>query len=136
MKDREPVDKLNNGKSDADHIYFFTELRDMEGQTAVHRWEHDGKVVSEVKFNVRGPRWRVWSSKTFMPSAKGEWKVSVLNGAGEVIAEDVMDYTGPAAAEKPAAEEKPAATEQPAGEGNAAPAAEAPATPAKDPMPK
>ena len=111
VKDREPVDKLNNAKSDAEHVYFFTELRDMSGQTAIHRWEHNGKVAAEVKFNVRGPRWRVWSSKTFSPNATGEWKVSVINGAGEVIAEDMMDYTGPAAAEKPTMMEKPASEE-------------------------
>jgi hypothetical protein len=114
VKDREPVDKLNNAKTDDNHIYFFTELRDMSGQTAIHRWEHNGKVEAEVKFNVRGPRWRVWSSKTLNPNATGEWKVSVVNGAGEVIAEDMMDYTGPAAEQKPAATEKPATTEQPA----------------------
>jgi hypothetical protein len=129
VKDREPVDKLNNEKSDASQIYFFTELRDMSGQTAIHRWEHNGKVAAEVKFNVRGPRWRVWSSKTFSPNAEGEWKVSVLNGAGEVIAEDVMDYTGPAAAQKPAAAEKPAG-EQPA------PQAEPAQAPSTDAMPK
>lgn len=108
--DREPVDKLNGSKTNVDHVYFFTELRDMSGQTAIHRWEHNGKVAAEVKFNVRGPRWRVWSSKTFSPNATGEWKVSVLNGAGEVIAEDMIDYTGPAAEQQPAAD-KPAAEE-------------------------
>jgi hypothetical protein len=116
VKDREPVDKLNNDKTNANHIFFFTELRDMSGQTAIHRWEHDGKVAAEVKFNVRGPRWRVWSSKTFSPNATGEWKVSVINGAGEVIAEDMLDYAGPAAEQKPAATQAPAATQQPAAE--------------------
>jgi len=114
VKDREPVDKLNNEKTHDDHIYFFTELRDMSGQTAIHRWEHDGKVVAEVKFNVRGPRWRVWSSKTFNPNATGEWKVSVVNGAGEVIAEDMMDYAGPAQEQQPAATQQPASEQQPA----------------------
>lgn len=114
VKDREPVDKLNQSKTHDNHIYFFTELRDMSGQTAVHRWEHDGKVVAEVKFKVRGPRWRVWSSKTFSPNATGEWKVSVLNGAGEVIAEDEIDYAGPAPVQQPAATQAPATTAAPA----------------------
>lgn len=128
VKDREPVDKLNKEKTDDNHIYFFTELRDMSGQTAIHRWEHDGKVAAEVKFNVRGPRWRVWSSKTFSPNATGEWKVSVINGAGEVIAEDMLDYTGPAAEQSPATTQP--ATQQPASE-------QAPAQPAAtDAMPK
>lgn len=129
VKDREPVDKLNNEKTHDNHIYFFTELRDMSGQTAIHRWEHNGKVAAEVKFQVRGPRWRVWSSKTFNPDATGEWKVSVINGAGEVISEDKVDYAGPAA-EQPAATEKPAAAEQPADTQEPA------KSPATDTMPK
>lgn len=125
VKDREPVDKLNSEKTHDSQVYFFTELRDMSGQTAVHRWEHDGKVAAEVKFKVRGPRWRVWSSKTFNPTATGEWKVSVINGAGDVIAEDVLDYEGPiqeqapaAASQEPATQQEPA---QPASTGDAMP---------------
>lgn len=130
IKDREPVDKLNNTKTDHSHVYYFTELRDMSGQTAVHRWEHDGKVVAEVKFKVRGPRWRVWSSKTFAPNATGEWKVSVVNGAGDVIASDMLDYTGPAKDTKSAPENK-AEDSMPASE--AAPADDA--APAQDTAP-
>lgn len=119
VKDREPVDKLTSGKTDDDHIFYYTELRDMTGQTAIHRWQYKGKVVAEVKFKVRGPRWRVWSSKTIPTGDTGEWKVSVLNGAGEVIAEDMIDYTGqPAASDQSTTmEQKPAgqpAAQQPA----------------------
>ena len=91
IQEREPVDKLNNTEAEQERVFYFTELRDMSGQTATHRWEKDGQVASEVKFDVRGPRWRVWSSKTFQPTAAGEWKVSVLNGAGEVIAEETLN---------------------------------------------
>ena len=44
----------------------------------------------------------------------------MINGAGEVIAEDMVDYTGPAAAQKPAT------TENPAAEHESAPATEQP----------
>ena len=95
VKDREPVDKLNNNKSSAEHIYFFTELRDMSGQTAIHRWEHNGKVAAEVKFNVRGPRWRVWSSKALRPDWIGDWTVEVVTGEGEVLAAETFTVTAP-----------------------------------------
>ncbi len=136
VKDREPVDKLNSEKTHDNHIYFFTELRDMSGQTAIHRWEHDGKVVAEVKFNVRGPRWRVWSSKTFNPNATGEWKVSVVNGAGEVIAEDMMDYAGPAQEQQPATTQEPASEQQPATTQEPASEQQPAQSPATDTMPK
>lgn len=100
VKDHEPTDKLQT--TDAPKIYYFTELRDMNGQTATHRWEHDGKVASEVKFNVGSNRWRVWSSKSFIPQTSGDWKVSVINGAGEVISEEKLKVTAAAETNKAA----------------------------------
>jgi len=93
IQDREPIDKLSNSASDTEQVFYFTELRDMSGQTATHRWEHEGKVMAEVQFDVRGPRWRVWSSKSFIPSTAGDWKVSVVNGAGETISEEMISLT-------------------------------------------
>ncbi len=100
IADREPLENIEKLSNENNKVMFFTELRDMSGQTAVHRWEHDGKVVAEVKFNVKGPRWRVWSSKTLMPQWTGDWKVSVINGAGEVIAEKDFNYVAAAKTEK------------------------------------
>ena len=101
IDEREPMENLQNLTNDNVQVKFFTELRDMSGQTAIHRWEYDGKVVAEVEFNVKGPRWRVWSSKSFVPQWTGNWKVSIVNGAGEVISEKTLSYdvaTAPIAA--------------------------------------
>lgn len=92
IADREPVDKIQELDNDNQEVYYFTELRDMEGQTARHRWQYNGEVMAEVEFNVKGPRWRVWSSKRFVPDWTGEWTVSVVNAADEVIAEDSFEY--------------------------------------------
>ncbi len=105
VKDREPVDNIKQLDTHSDKVIYYTELRDMAGQTATHRWEYNGKVMAEVKFKVGGSRWRVWSSKKLVPGWTGEWKVSVLNGANEVISEAVLTYR-PAAA-KPAEESAP-----------------------------
>ena len=92
IAEREPTENLQNLTNENGHVKFFTELRDMSGQTAIHRWEYEGKVVAEIEFNVKGPRWRVWSSKSFVPQWTGDWKVSVVNGAGEVISEKNLSY--------------------------------------------
>ena len=92
IDEREPMESLEVLTNDHGQVKFFTELRDMSGQTATHRWEYDGNVVAEIEFNVKGPRWRVWSSKTFVPAWTGDWKVSVVNGAGEVISEKMLSY--------------------------------------------
>jgi len=92
IDEREPTENLENLTNENGQVKFFTELRDMSGQTAIHRWEYDGKVVAEIEFNVKGPRWRVWSSKSLIPQWTGDWKVSVVNGAGEVISEKNLSY--------------------------------------------
>jgi len=91
IDNREPVDTVSQLPADNGKVYFFTELRDMAGQKARHRWEHNGEVMAEVEFDVKGPRWRVWSSKNFQPQWTGEWKVSVINAADEVIAEQKLE---------------------------------------------
>lgn len=93
IADREPVDTLQQMAAMEQKVYFFTELRDMEGQTATHRWELNGEVMAEVAFEVKGSRWRVWSSKNLQPQWVGEWKVSVMNGANEVISETSLNVT-------------------------------------------
>lgn len=92
ITEREPTQNLQNLTNENGKVMFFTELRDMSGQTAIHRWEYEGKVVAEVKFDVKGPRWRVWSSKSLIPQWTGDWKVSVVNGAGDVISEKNLSY--------------------------------------------
>ncbi len=125
VSEREPVDRLDVVDPRTGKVFYFTELRDMSGQTATHRWEHDGKVMAEVTFDVRGPRWRVWSSKNLDPSWTGEWRVSVLNGAGEVIAEDVIQVQPSPAAPAPA----PAGPAEASGAAAAEPAPQAPPAP-------
>ena len=107
IAEREPTQNLQNLTNENGKVMFFTELRDMSGQTAIHRWQYEGKVVAEIEFNVKGPRWRVWSSKSLVPQWTGDWKVSVINGAGEVISEKNLSYDVAAApvAEPASAEE-------------------------------
>lgn len=102
IAEREPTEDLKDLTNESGQVKFFTELRDMSGQTAVHRWQYDGKVVAEVEFNVKGPRWRVWSSKSIMPEWTGDWKVSVVNGAGEVISEKNLSVNVATAGTEPA----------------------------------
>jgi len=92
IEDREPVDEVRALENDATRIFYFTELVGMEGQTVTHRWEHDGQVMAEVPFDVRGARWRVYSSKTLDPSWLGAWRAAVVDAAGRVLASDEFEY--------------------------------------------
>lgn len=93
IKDHEPVDSITTLTNDHTQIYFFSDLKDMAGQTIIDRWEYKGKVMAEVKFNVGGPRWRAYSSKKLDPSWLGEWKVSVIDANGLTLGASTFTYT-------------------------------------------
>lgn len=79
---REPVDEIAIVSPPVDAVFFFTDLRHMEGQTLVHRWEYNGQVMSQKSFKVKGPRWRVFSKIVLEPGQFGEWSVTVLDETG------------------------------------------------------
>lgn len=93
IADREPVNRILSLGNNERTIYYFTDLRGLSGQTVTHRWQYEGTTVAEVQFQVRGPRWRVWSRKSLLPGQTGEWTVSVVNQAGDVIASHSFLYT-------------------------------------------
>lgn len=85
VQDREPVDNVSRVPAGTETVYFFTELHGMQGRTITHRWSYNGTVMAEVSFQVRGPRWRVYSSKNFLPAWVGRWRVEVIDGDGNVV---------------------------------------------------
>lgn len=100
VENREPVDSVNKLSTDNEKIYYFTELKDMEGQQVTHRWEYNGKVMAEVPFQVGGPRWRVFSSKNLDSGWQGEWKVSVIDANGGTMSVNTFSYEAAKAANK------------------------------------
>ena len=92
IQDREPVDELDALTNNVNKLYFFTDLRGLTGQEITHQWWHEDELIAEVHFRVGGPRWRVWSSKTLLPSWTGQWRVAVVDGEGQVIDEAQLQY--------------------------------------------
>jgi hypothetical protein len=95
IENREPTDHVTFIANDVERVFFYTDLRDLEGQTISHRWLYDGTVMADVPFEVRGPRWRVWSSKKLIPDLIGDWTVEIVTAEGEVIAAETFTYTAP-----------------------------------------
>ncbi len=100
--DREPIDSLTEVTNDRRTIAFFTELRNMSGESISHRWEYKGQVMADVPFQVGGPRWRVWSTKKMHEFWLGEWTVSVVGSDGSVLETKSFRYSGPGPAHAPA----------------------------------
>lgn len=103
VKNLEPLDSLMTLSNDKTRIAYFTEIQDMAGQTVIHRWEYNGKVMAEVPFKVGAARWRVYSTKTLDPSWVGEWKASVVDSAGSSLSVNTFTYTKAADADSPPA---------------------------------
>ena len=111
VENREPTDRLSSINNNQGEIMYFTELRDMAGQSVTHRWEHNGKVMAEVPFNVGGNRWRVYSSKKLDPSWTGSWKASVISANGETLSVSTFNYEIAPQSESQADSQAPAAAE-------------------------
>jgi len=92
ISNREPVDRLETVTDPVAPIYFFTDLRGFSGQVITHQWWYGDQLMAEVQFKVKGPRWRVWSSKNIPPSWTGQWRVTVVDSGGDVIDEGVLHY--------------------------------------------
>ncbi len=93
MSDREPQGEVTSLTNEHNSIMFFTELLDLDGHEVTHVWEHDGAVMARVAFLVKGPRWRVHSSKNLEPSWVGEWTVKVMDEHGKMLHSQTFSYT-------------------------------------------
>ncbi len=93
VDNREPVIMVTSISSDSyDSISFFTELTDLNGHTVTHQWMFNDKVMFEKSFEVGGARWRVWTSKTLIPSWTGTWTVNVLDDDRTTLESKSFEY--------------------------------------------
>ena len=93
VDNREPVIMVTSISADSyDSISFFTELTDLNGHTVTHQWMYNDKVMFEKSFEVGGARWRVWTSKTLIPSWTGTWTVNVLDDDRTTLESKSFDY--------------------------------------------
>lgn len=92
IENREPVNQVLILEDKYKTVYFFSDLRNLEGQDIVHRWEHDGHVVAEKVFSVKGPRWRVYSTQLLDASMLGRWTVVITDKDGCPLKAVVFQY--------------------------------------------
>lgn len=80
---RSPVDVGARGRT----VFYFNELRNLNGQTVAHRWEYNGRVMATIPIRIEGNRWRVYSSKRIGQNQLGDWRVSAVDKSGAVLAQ-------------------------------------------------
>lgn len=88
----EPEGNLTQVENSNHKVLFFTDLRHFSGQKVRHVWFYNNKQMASVEYTVKGPRWRVWSSKSLIPTWLGKWTVKVMDENNAVVYEQSFEY--------------------------------------------
>ncbi len=99
IEDREPVDVVSHVPATSDHIYYFSELSGQAGRTIIHRWLHDDRNFGDVRFDIGGDRWRVWSRKQLTEDLHGDWRVQIVDAEDERVLRETRFTYGETATE-------------------------------------
>jgi len=95
----EPTDSLNQVPATTSKVFFFTQVRGMEGKTITHRWLKDGSKVADVKISIASNNYRCHSSRS-VSGKTGYWTAQVLDSNGNKLKE-VSFTVGNASGETP-----------------------------------
>jgi len=92
IDNREPADRVLILENNTKQLYFFSDLRHLQGRTVHHRWEYEGRVVAEKSFQVKGARWRVYSKHKIDHNMLGRWTVVVTDENGCPLKAVIFQY--------------------------------------------
>ncbi len=90
VENREIVNPSDNLPNNLEKIYCLSAIKTDEAPTTIyHVWYYNGKEIAKIELPIKlnSPNYRVWSSKKLLPSWTGDWKLSVLDKDGNVLAE-------------------------------------------------
>ena len=90
--DRQPIEIITEADDSLGKIYFFTNIHNLVGDTITHRWIYKDKIKAEISFDIKGKRWRVWSSKNIWHTWTGEWRVEVVNQQNETLLTRTFEF--------------------------------------------
>lgn len=92
IADRQPVEIITEADDSLGKIYFFTNIRHLTGDSITHRWIYKDKIKAEISFDIKGDRWRVWSSKNIWHTWTGKWTVEVLDQQDQVLLAKTINF--------------------------------------------
>lgn len=86
VENRQPVGESDTFADSVGTLFCYTEIRGMGDSTTVsHVWYHGENRRADVKLNVRGYRWRTWSTKVIQKDWTGDWRVDVVSADGKIL---------------------------------------------------
>lgn len=92
IKNNEPQNEVLILENNKRNIYFFTELRDMQGKTIIHRWEYQGDVVKKEHIKIKPGKTKVYSKYRLLPKQTGRWTVVVTDEKGWPLKAAIFKY--------------------------------------------
>jgi len=91
LNNKEPAGEItrtvNVSEKNPTWIYYFTELKSMNGRRVYHEWLKNGVLVSKQELIISGDSWRTSSRKLFTDSTKGNWAVRLVDEHGQLLNE-------------------------------------------------
>jgi Protein of unknown function (DUF2914) len=99
IMNHEPTDSLSQVPSTTSKVFFFTQIKGMEGKTITHRWMKDGSKVADIKISIGSKNFRCHSSRV-VSGKTGYWTAQVLDSDGKKLKE-VAFTVGNASGETP-----------------------------------
>lgn len=69
----------------AEGLFFFTEVKNMQGRTVFHEWLKEGKTMYKYKFVMRSNEGKMHTSKLFTYSSAGQWQVRIITPQGKIL---------------------------------------------------
>jgi len=86
VEDRQPIGVSDVFADTVGTLYCYTEIRGMGQSTTISQvWYYGENRMAEVKLNVRGYRWRTWSTKVMQVEWTGDWRVDVVSENGKIL---------------------------------------------------
>lgn len=91
IKKNEPIDTLKLplkiDKNETLWIYYFAELKGMEGKAIYHEWWLNGNLVSRKKVNITDDPWRTASKQLITYTTNNDWIVKVVDESRNTLTE-------------------------------------------------
>ena len=86
IEERMPLGVSDRFDPDVGRVYLWTRITGAGGGTMIkHVWYYGDEEKASIELPVKSVAWRTWSYKTVLPELTGDWKVDVVDAAGDIL---------------------------------------------------
>lgn len=86
VSNREPVDAGTSFPASDARLFCFSKIAGIQNDSEIiHAWYYGNVERARVTLGVKPPAWRTYSSKKIQSHETGEWRVEILDSAGNIL---------------------------------------------------